>query len=181
MSRKKSIKVINNHYRIFKEDPVKGVSIDFNEDDIYNWNFILEGPEDTPWEGGMFKGKIQFPENYPFKPPKVQFVTPIYHPNIYEDGKVCISILHPPGDDEFGYESAAERWRPVHTVNSILMSIITLFADPNDESPANVDAAKDWRNNDETFRSKVNKCVRDSVEAMDKGENKDENDVKQQD
>jgi ubiquitin-protein ligase len=54
---------------------------------------------------------------------------------------VCISILHEPGDDKYGYESASERWLPVHTVETILLSVISMLADPNYESPANVDAA----------------------------------------
>jgi ubiquitin-conjugating enzyme E2 G1 len=54
---------------------------------------------------------------------------------------VCISILHEPGDDKYGYETAAERWLPVHTVETILLSVISMLADPNYESPANVDAA----------------------------------------
>ena len=168
MNRKKVIKVINNHYRIFNEDPVDGVTIGMDENNVFKWDFVMEGPADTLYEGGIFKGTIVFPDKYPFKPPEVKFTTPIYHPNFYEDGRVCISILHPPGDDEFGYEKAAERWRPVHTVNSILLSIISLFASPNDESPANVDAAKDWRENKDGFRKKVNKCVRDSQESFDK-------------
>lgn len=53
---------------------------------------------------------MTFPEDYPNSPPKLQFTTPIWHPNIYSDGRVCISILHPPGEDEWGYEKASERW-----------------------------------------------------------------------
>ena len=56
-------------------------------------------------------------------------------------GDVCISILHEPGDDKYGYEKASERWLPVHTVETILVSVISMLADPNDESPANVDTA----------------------------------------
>ena len=58
-----------------------------------------------------------------------------------KNGDVCISILHEPGDDKYGYEKAAERWLPVHTVETILLSVISMLADPNFESPANVDAA----------------------------------------
>lgn len=58
-----------------------------------------------------------------------------------KNGDVCISILHEPGDDKFGYESASERWLPVHTVETILLSVISMLADPNYDSPANVDAA----------------------------------------
>ncbi|RDX83498.1 Ubiquitin-conjugating enzyme E2 13 [Mucuna pruriens] len=60
---------------------------------------------------------------------------------MYPDGRVCISILHPPGDDPNGYELASERWTPVHTVESIVLSIISMLSSPNDESPANVEAA----------------------------------------
>ena len=56
-----------------------------------------------------------------------------WHPNVYDDGRVCISILHPPGDDEFGYEQSSERWLPVHTVTTIMLSVISMMADPNDE------------------------------------------------
>lgn len=60
---------------------------------------------------------------------------------VHKDGEVCISILHEPGEDKYGYEHASERWLPVHTVETILMSVISMISDPNDESPANVDAA----------------------------------------
>ena len=54
---------------------------------------------------------------------------------------MCISILHDPGEDKFGYERPEERWLPIHTVTTIMMSVISMLADPNDESPANIDAA----------------------------------------
>ena len=60
---------------------------------------------------------------------------------MYPDGRVCISILHAPGDDPNGYESACERWSPIHTVETIMLSIISMLSSPNDESPANIDAA----------------------------------------
>lgn len=56
-------------------------------------------------------------------------------------GDVCISILHDPGEDKYGYERPEERWLPIHTVETILVSVISMLADPNDESPANLDAA----------------------------------------
>lgn len=64
----------------------------------------------------------------------------VYFP-VHKNGDVCISILHEPGEDKFGYETASERWLPIHTVESILISVISMITDPNDESPANVDAA----------------------------------------
>lgn len=95
----------------------------------------------TDSEGGFFKCHLNFPKEYPHRPPKMKFLTEIWHPNIDKVGNVCISILHEPGDDRYGYEKAAERWLPVHTVETILISVISMLADPNFESPANVDAA----------------------------------------
>lgn len=54
---------------------------------------------------------------------------------------MCISILHDPGEDKYGYERPEERWLPIHTVETIMVSVISMLADPNDESPANLDAA----------------------------------------
>lgn len=84
---------------------------------------------------------------------------------VYPGGEVCISILHPPQDDEYGYESACERWLPVHTPETILISVISMLSSPNDESPANVEAAKQWREDPAGFKKRVRKCVRDSLES----------------
>lgn len=100
---------------------------------------------------------MTFPEDFPDNPPKLRFTTPVWHPNsmfiylvwrtnltyylVYDDGEVCISILHPPGEDKYGYERPEERWLPVHTVETILLSVISMLSDPNDQSPANIDAA----------------------------------------
>ncbi|KAI1731615.1 ubiquitin-conjugating enzyme domain-containing protein [Ditylenchus destructor] len=94
----------------------------------------------------------------------MKFISEILHPNIDKEGNVCISILHEPGDDRFGYEKAEERWLPVHTVETILLSVISMLADPNFESPANVDAAKLQRENYNEFKRRVAICVRKSQE-----------------
>lgn len=72
-------------------------------------------------EGAFLRARMTFPSDYPLSPPELKFISKMWHPNIYSDGRVCISILHPPGDDPLNpYESAAERWSPVHTVESIV-------------------------------------------------------------
>jgi ubiquitin-conjugating enzyme E2 G2 len=101
--------------------------------------------------------------------------------SVYSDGRVCISILHAPGDDPMGYESSAERWSPVQSVEKILLSVVSMlagkiflfdwhksqifyfatnFIEPNDESGANVDAAKMWRENREEFNKIAERLVR---------------------
>lgn len=147
------------------KNPVEGFSAGLIDDnDIYQWEVLIIGPPDTLYEGGFFKAHLQFPKEYPLRPPRMKFITEIWHPNIEKNGNVCISILHEPGDDKWGYEKASERWLPVHTVETILISVISMLADPNDESPANVDAAKEWRESYAEFKRKVARCVRKSQE-----------------
>ncbi|VDO50659.1 unnamed protein product [Brugia timori] len=124
-----------------KRVPVDGFSAGLQGDDIYKWEVLVIGPPDTLYEGGFFKALLEFPKEYPLLPPKMKFISEIWHPNIDKEGNVCISILHEPGDDRWGYEKPEERWLPVHTVETILLSVISMLADPNHDSPANVDAA----------------------------------------
>jgi len=145
--------------------PVEGFSAGLIDDnDIFKWEILIIGPADTLYEGGFFKAHLIFPKEYPLRPPKMKFITDVWHPNIEKSGDVCISILHEPGDDKYGYEKASERWLPVHTVETIIVSVISMLAEPNDESPANVDAAKDWREDYDTFKKKVARNVRRSQE-----------------
>lgn len=65
----------------------------------------------------------------------------IWFSPVDKNGDVCISILHEPGEDKYGYEKPEERWLPIHTVETIMISVISMLADPNGDSPANVDAA----------------------------------------
>lgn len=81
------------------------------------------------------------------------FDPPLLHPNsersgvvhlltlVYPNGNVCISILHPPGDDPLRYESASERWSPVQGVRSVLLSVLSMLAEPNIESGADIEVS----------------------------------------
>ncbi|XP_003386065.1 PREDICTED: ubiquitin-conjugating enzyme E2 G1-like [Amphimedon queenslandica] len=151
-----------------QKTPVEGFSAGLiDDDDIFSWEVMIMGPPDTFYEGGFFKAHLLFPKEYPQKPPKMKFVSELWHPNIDKNGDVCISILHDPGEDKWGYERPEERWLPIHTVETIIMSVISMLADPNDESPANVDAGKDWRNDyNGAFKKKVMKCVRKSQDCL---------------
>ncbi|KAL5697789.1 E2 ubiquitin-conjugating enzyme [Ranunculus cassubicifolius] len=146
--------------------PVDGFSAGLLDDnDIFKWGVTIIGPPDTLYDGGFFNAVMEFPKNYPNSPPSVRFTSDMWHPNVYSDGKVCISILHE-GVDPHGYELASERWTPVHTVESIVISIISMLSSPNDESPANVDAAKEWRNDRNGFKKRVGRIVRRSQDML---------------
>jgi ubiquitin-conjugating enzyme E2 G2 len=134
-----------------------------NEDNFFEWEAMIIGPEGTPHEGGVFCATLSFPRDYPLSPPKMRFTTEMFHPNIYPDGQVCISILHPPGDDPHLYESSSERWSPVQSVEKILLSVMSMLAEPNDESSANLEAAKCFRTQKEVYYQKVKESVMKSL------------------
>jgi len=122
--------------------------------------------DDIPFfGGGFFKALLTFPKEYPILPPKMKFETPIWHPNVYENGEVCISILHPPEEDSTGYELASERWSPVQTPATILLSVISMLSGPNDESAANIEAAKQFRDDPKAFKRRCRRCVNDSLDV----------------
>ena len=126
-------------------------------DNFLNWEFIVIGPPDTLYEGGIFTGRMIFTKQYPTKPPRV-FFNNILHPNIYIHGEVCISILHE-GTDIYGYEKDIERWLPSHGIESVMMSIISMLSAPNFESPANIDASTLWKNSPEKYKTEIYKMV----------------------
>lgn len=158
--------LLMKEFKRVSKNPVEGFSAGLANGDPFEWEVLVIGPPDSLYEGGYFKTKLSFPKDYPGNPPVMYFISEIYHPNIYKDGKVCISILHPPGDDKWGYEEAGERWRPVHTVESILLSVISMLSSPNTESPANIDASVDFKDNPKIFKRKVFRCVRKTQEEM---------------
>ena len=98
---------------------------------------------------------MKFPPDFPMSPPTLTFLSKFWHPNVYPDGPVCISILHPPGPDAMSGELPEERWRPTQSVDSILLSVISMLGDPNFSSPANVAASVEWRNDKPAFLKRV--------------------------
>lgn len=155
-------KVLLNELKSLKESPVAGFTIvNVDESDIYQWTVAIFGAPDTLYAGGYFKATIKFPGDYPFSPPSFRFKTRMWHPNIYDNGEVCISILHPPANTTQGGELPSERWNPTQSVRTIVISIISLLDAPNTFSPANVDASIMFRD----FKEKKNFRYRDIVRA----------------
>ncbi|TVY54336.1 Ubiquitin-conjugating enzyme E2 15 [Lachnellula cervina] len=145
-----------------------GISCGLLNDNVCEWEVMLMISDDCKYYGGgNFRCHLSFPTSYPHMPPSLTFKDPIpFHPNIYSNGVLCISILHPPEEDQYGFESASERWSPVQTPETILLSVISLLHSPNDESPANVEAAKLWReekSGGKEFKRRCRKVVRESL------------------
>ncbi|KND01934.1 uncharacterized protein SPPG_02441 [Spizellomyces punctatus DAOM BR117] len=141
--------------------PIPGFRVAMKDDNIFEWEVGIIGPFRTPYAGGYFLATLKFPQDFPFNPPTFTFNSPFFHPNVYPDGRLCISILHPPGDDPLSGESASERWNPTQSVESVLLSILSLLNDPNCSSPANVNAGVLYRKDrgafEEIVRAQVEK------------------------
>lgn len=71
----------------------EGINASPIEGNIYQWNAFIEGPEKTIWEGGLFELELEFTDEYPTRPPKVRFLSKMFHPNIYNDGKICLDSI----------------------------------------------------------------------------------------
>lgn len=147
--------IMNDYERIMRENTNDSFSIGLKNDNIYVWEVVMIGPRDTPYENGIYTAEMVFPIDYPNSPPTFFFTTPMWHPNIDKNGNVCISILHDPGDDQYGYEKLCERWLPTRTPESIVISILSLLNSPNCESPANIDASKQLIEDPEGFKKRV--------------------------
>lgn len=112
---------------------------------------------------------MTFTDQYPYHPPTFKFLTPIYHPNVYQDGKLCISILHTPGEDVMSGEAASERWSPLQGVESVLRSVLLLLDDPEISSPANVDASVTYRDDREAYDKRALETVSKSKKDIPPG------------
>lgn len=139
------LRLMKDYKKIEKEE-IDGINACPEENNIYKWDGYIIGPDETPWENGVFKITMEFPVEYPSKPPNIKFISKIFHPNVYNDGRICLDILD-------------KNWSPVYDVCSILISLRSLLTDPNENSPANVEAAQLYKQNIQEYYSRVKKCV----------------------
>jgi len=122
--------------------PKRAVMMQFLAAIIYIFACVRQatimGPRDSPYAGGCFSLRIQFPPDYPFKPPKLQFTTRVYHPNINEHGGICLDILK-------------DNWSPALTISKVLLSICSLLTDANPNDPLVPEAAHLYKSNKARF------------------------------
>ena len=129
------------------EDPPSNCSAGPDGDDIRHWSATIIGPEDSPYSGGVFALSITFPEEYPFKPPKVTFKTKIFHPNISSSGGICIDTLK-------------DSWTPALTISKVLLSICALLCEPNPDDPLMPDIARLYKENREAYEQRAKEYTR---------------------
>jgi ubiquitin-conjugating enzyme E2 D/E len=113
-------------------------SVSPTDKNILKWSGYIFGPVGSPYQGGIFRLEIEFPPNYPFKPPKIYFKTKLYHPNISESGGICLDILK-------------NMWSPALSISKVLLSISSLLTDPNPNDPLSPDVASVYKSNRKLF------------------------------
>ena len=145
--------------------------------DLKKWECGVPGKDKTLWESGLFKLEITFPDGefplfrvamrqirsagslltfrvileYPTKPPKCRFTPPLFHPNVYPSGTVCLSILN-----------EEEGWKPAITVKEILLGIQSLLNEPNPDSPAQAEAYNLYKKDRVQYERKIREIVKEN-------------------
>lgn len=127
--------------RIIKEterlvsDPVPGIVATPSEDNLRYFEVTIDGPNSSPYSNGKFQLELYLPVDYPMSPPKVRFLTKIYHPNIDKLGRICLDVLK-------------DNWSPALQIRTILLSIQALLGAPNPDDPLANDVAQAWKENE---------------------------------
>jgi len=137
-----TLKRLQKELQEITENPPYNCSAGIIDDNLYNWTASIIGPDSSPYKGGIFKLEINFPDDYPFHPPKMRFVTKIYHCNINSSGGICLDILK-------------DKWSPALTISKILLSICSLMDDPNPNDPLVPEIANLYKKNKESHDIKA--------------------------
>ncbi|KAK1239203.1 hypothetical protein MKX08_006264 [Trichoderma sp. CBMAI-0020] len=142
--------------RIVKEterlmaEPVPGISAVPHEDNLRYFDVEIHGPASSPYEGGIFKLELFLPDDYPMTPPKIRFLTKIFHPNVDKLGRICLDVLKSTLLNalktllQYLY-TVTDNWSPALQIRTILLSIQALLGAPNPDDPLAPDVAKSWK------------------------------------
>eukprot|EP00760_Papus_ankaliazontas_P020319 PhM_4_TR1835/c0_g1_i1/m.49989/K10580/UBE2N, BLU, UBC13; ubiquitin-conjugating enzyme E2 N len=115
-----------------QSEPVPGIQAAPTRDNERYFMVVMQGPAQSPYEGGIFKLELFLPGDYPMVPPKVRFLTKIYHPNIDKLGRICLDVLK-------------DKWSPALQIRTVLLSIQALLSAPNPDDPLANDVAEHWK------------------------------------
>lgn len=127
-------RIVKETQRLIAE-PVAGISATPYQDNLRYFAVAIEGPEDSPYECGVFQLELFLPSDYPMAPPKVRFLTKIYHPNVDKLGRICLDILK-------------DKWSPALQIRTVLLSIQALLSAPNPDDPLDNTVAEVWKSNE---------------------------------
>lgn len=129
-----------------QKDPPTGVTCYLKNNKIDHLEVDITGPEESPYENGVFKIEVMFSDKYPFEPPSLKFLTKVYHPNIDTEGRICLDLLKMPPSGS---------WKPAHGIEGLLVAVRMLLSYPNPEDPLMADIAEEFKNMKDEFNRKA--------------------------
>mmetsp|Transcript_8757 Transcript_8757/g.26034 ORF Transcript_8757/g.26034 Transcript_8757/m.26034 type:complete len:159 (+) Transcript_8757:71-547(+) len=139
-------RIVKETQRLLSE-PAPGISATPYSDNLRYFSVIIQGPAGSPYEGGIFSLELFLPEEYPMAPPKVRFLTKMYHPNIDKIGRICLDILK-------------DKWSPALQIRTVLLSIQALLSAPNPDDPLDNEVAEMWKRDEPQALKKAQECTR---------------------
>lgn len=144
-------------------NPIEGIRVELLDDDIMKWKILIEGPLNSVYEGGVYQAVLTFCEEYPTFPPKLRFLSKIYHPQIYSEGSAGFDLLHN-CNNYLSMESRKMFWSSNFTIESVLIYIIYSLSNPGDgKCFANIDSYVDFERNTKRFISICAENARKSI------------------
>jgi len=148
---KVTIRRVNKELEDLEKEPRPGVSVWPIGDQINNLEAVIQGPEGSPYEGGVFRLKIEIIPRYPFEPPKIRFVQPIYHPNIDDKGRICLDTLKLPPSGS---------WKPSVHLGTLLSMLRLLLEEPNPDDPLVPEIASLFKHDRRSFNENAQKWTK---------------------
>lgn len=133
---------LKRELNLLATEPPPGITCWQDKDKMDDLQALILGAADTPYEKGVFKLEVTIPERYPFEPPQIRFLTPIYHPNIDSAGRICLDVLKLPPKGA---------WRPSLNIATVLTSIQLLMSEPNPDDPLMADISSEFKYNKPVF------------------------------
>jgi len=108
---------LKQDYMRLKKDPVPFITAEPLPSNILEWHYVVRGPDDTPYNGGFYHGKLVFPREFPFKPPAIYMITP--NGRFKCNQRLCLSIsdFHP------------DTWNPAWSVTTILTGLLSFMVE----------------------------------------------------
>ncbi|KAG9100658.1 hypothetical protein FS749_013894 [Ceratobasidium sp. UAMH 11750] len=137
-----NLRRVQKELKEINENPINGLKVEPEDEKILVWNCTIKASDDSPYKKGIFKYKVEFPEEYPFKPPAVTFSTKVYHPGINEEGHICLPILR-------------DEWKPAMSMNAVLATISDKFNNPSPDDPYEPEIAAQLKDDKPQFLAKA--------------------------
>mmetsp|Transcript_65697 Transcript_65697/g.158857 ORF Transcript_65697/g.158857 Transcript_65697/m.158857 type:complete len:151 (+) Transcript_65697:71-523(+) len=137
-------KRIEKETQKLQQEPPPGVNAVPEADNYRYFKIQMLGPVGTPYDGGNYNLELFLPEGYPMEPPKVRFLTKIYHPNIDKLGRICLDVLK-------------DKWSPALQIRTVLLSIQALLSAPEPSDPLDTSVADHFINNREDAEAEARK------------------------